>query len=81
MLRRVYEGLGVSELSRFYCEIFLNGIVAEPVDLDRRRPDGDPRERFFVKRREQLRAGQCRDAFHAFQTLAVARLARWAGRS
>jgi AcrR family transcriptional regulator len=27
-----HEGLGVSELSRFYCEIFLNGIVAEPVD-------------------------------------------------
>jgi hypothetical protein len=27
-----HEALGVTELSRFYCEIFLNGIVTAPVD-------------------------------------------------
>lgn len=33
------EALGVVELSRFYCEIFLNGIVAEPVDQGTAEPE------------------------------------------
>lgn len=34
-----HEALGVTELSRFYCEIFLNGIVTAPVDQAAAEPE------------------------------------------
>jgi AcrR family transcriptional regulator len=34
-----HEALGVVELSRFYCEIFLNGIVTEPVNQAAAEPE------------------------------------------